>query len=96
MSSKTRQSEFYALVKMRKKADIDYMKIIGSVKARLRSAPKVSEGSRTITIEIEAKDLSALRSAFNVLTRDMEVVKNTEEAIETHRHPECSAKNKYL
>jgi len=72
---------FHALVKIPKSRGSKYMGIIGTGKERERSRTKVKEGKDTITIEVTASDMASLRASFNAITRDIQVVEETEMAI---------------
>jgi hypothetical protein len=61
-----------------KEPGLKYSRLLSRSKRYGRSTMKVKETSSTVTIEINATDLTALRASANSVLRDLQVISATE------------------
>ena len=60
-----------------KEKGLSYLKILTKNKTHSRSSVKITENGKTLNIEINAKDSTALRSSINSILRDLQVIEAT-------------------
>jgi tRNA threonylcarbamoyladenosine modification (KEOPS) complex Pcc1 subunit len=60
-----------------KEPKLNYSKILGKNLGHSRSAIKITESKSALTIEITAKDATALRASANSILRDLQVIEAT-------------------
>ena len=74
---KEQKSTAYLKLVLKKETNLNYSKILGASKSHKRSSTKLKESKGSLTIEISAMDLAALRASANSILRDMQVIEST-------------------
>ena len=77
MAKKAQPPEFHLTLTFRKDKNLNYSKILNLKTAHKRSTLRQKEKKSLLTIEIRAKDATALRASANSLFRDLQVIEAT-------------------